>query len=312
MVTTSTAGTQLRRSMWLRQRGAMAWRRGEAPLVMLLPSSAVFIAVVLYPLISGMYLSLTETNPTTLESRFVGLQNYGHMLADAAFWTSLRVTVTYAMTTVLVELPLALGIALLLNEDIRGRWVYRGLLLLPWVMPNVAAAVIWGWLLSADYGLINFYLKSLGVIPQYIAWLARSDLALPSTIAVGIWKGLPFSTVVLLAGLQTIGRELYEAAEVDGAGALQRLRHIVVPALVPMMVLVVVLRFTWSFNTFDTVYVMTGGGPGWATYLLSIYMYLTAFSFRELGYGSALATVMLVILVALAGAFIRASSRSAD
>jgi multiple sugar transport system permease protein len=176
-------------------------------------------------------------------------------------------------------------------------------------MPNIAAAIIWGWLLSADFGLFNFYLKSLGVIPQNIPWLSRPDLALPSVIAVGIWKGLPFSAVVLLAGLQTISREQREAAEVDGANALQRLRYVVVPALLPLIVLVVVLRFTWSFNTFDTVYVMTGGGPGWSTYLLSIYMYLTAFSFRDLGYGSALATVMLIILICLSTVFIRATTR---
>ena len=292
-----------------------AWSRSQRqlPVVLLLaPATLIFLAIVLYPLLYGLYLSLTDTDPTTLQSRFVGLDNFAKMLRDQVFWISLRQTFTYATVTLLIEMPLALAIALLLNENSRGRWLYRGLLMLPWVMPSIAASVVWGWLLSADYGLLNYILTRVGLIHTYVAWLSRADLALPSVIAVGIWKGLPFTSVVLLAGLQTIPGELREAAEVDGANALQRLWHIILQHLRPVLVITLVLRFAWAFNTFDLAYVLTNGGPGYSTYLLSIYMYLTAFSFRELGYGSALAAVMLLILVVLAVVFIRTVSRKDD
>jgi multiple sugar transport system permease protein len=296
---------------WL-GRARARWRKHASIVILLAPASVAFVLIVLYPLVYGIYLGLTKTDPTTLQSQFVGLGNYVKMTRDTVFWVSLQLTLTYATMTLLIELPLAFGIALLLNEEIRGRWVYRGLLMLPWVMPNIAASVIWGWLLSADYGLLNYLLTRLGIIDHYVAWLSRGNLALPSAMAIGIWKGLPFTAIVLLAGLQTIPRELHESAEVDGANVLQRLWHITLQHMRPVLVIILVLRFAWAFNTFDLVYVLTAGGPGYSTYLLSIYMYLTAFSFRELGYGSAIATVMLLILLALAAVFIRTVSRKDD
>lgn len=278
-------------------------------LSLLAPATFIFIAIILYPLLYGIALSFTDTDPSTLSSKFVGAENYLRLLKDATFWISLRVTLIYATATVLVELPLAFGIALLLNEDIGGRWFYRGLLLLPWVMPNIAAAVIWGWMYSADYGLVNYYLTRIGLLPEYIGWLSNLRFALPATIVVQIWKGLPWTTVVLLAGLQTISGELLEAAEVDGANAWQRLWHVKIRLLIPIILIVVILRFAWTFNTFDLVYVLTSGGPGYATYLLSIYMYLSSFSFREMGYGSTLATTMLLILLVISTLFIRLVSR---
>lgn len=289
-------------------RGLPFYRRFQKNLLLfslLAPATLIFCGIILYPLLYGISLSFSDTDPTTLASKFVGLDNYGRMLKDSTFWISLRVTFIYATATVIVELPLAFAIALLLNEDIGGRWLYRGLLLLPWVMPNIAAAVIWGWMYSADYGLVNYYLTQLGLLPEYIGWLSNITFALPATIIVQIWKGLPWTTVVLLAGLQTISAELLEAAEVDGANAWQRLWHVKFRLLLPIILIAIVLRFAWTFNTFDLVYVLTSGGPGYATYLLSIYMYLTSFSFREMGYGSTLATTMLFILLVLSTIFIR-------
>jgi multiple sugar transport system permease protein len=283
-------------------------RRSELALF-LAPATLLFVGVVLYPLVYGLYLSLTETDPSTAQSTFVGFQNYGRLISDTVFWISLRVNLTYAVTTVVVELPLAFGVALLLNEQIRGRWLYRGLLLLPWVMPSIAAAVLWGWIFSNDYGLMNYYLQKLGLLHSAVGWLGNRDLALPATLIVQIWKGLPWTTVVLLAGLQTVPEELHEAAQMDGASAWQRLWHITVQYMRPVIVIILVLRFAWSFNTFDLVYILTSGGPGYSTYLLSIYMYLTSFSFREVGYGSTLATAMLLILLAISFVFIRTVSR---
>lgn len=285
------------------------FRKSLGVAALLAPATVVFIAVILYPLLYGIFLSLTDTDPTTLDSNFVGLNNYLRLAKDSVFWISLRITFTYAFSTVLLELPISFGIALLLNENIRGRWLYRGLILLPWVMPNIAAAVVWGWLYSSDYGLINYYLNQVGLIDRYVLWLSNIRLALPASIIIQVWKGLPWTTVVLLAGLQTIPEELREAAEVDGANAWQRFVYVTLQYMRPVLIIIIVLRFAWAFNTFDLVYVLTYGGPGFSTHLLSIYMYLTSFSFRDMGYGSTLATMMLIILLGLSAIFIRALSR---
>ena len=278
-------------------------------ILFLAPATLFALAIIIYPLFYGIYLSFTHTDSISLQSSFVGLKNYAKLLKDEVFWISLRTTFIYAFSCILIELPLAFIIAELLNQPIRGRWVYRGLLLLPWVMPSIAAAVLWGWIFSGDYGLINYYLGKMGIIHSNIGWLADGNLALPAIIIIQVWKGLPWTTVVLLAGLQTIPKEMFEAAQIDGASPLQQIWYITIQFLRPVLVIASALRFAWIFNTFDMVYILTSGGPGYSTYLLSIYTYLTSFSFQNIGYGSALAVSMLLILLAISVIFIRTVSR---
>ncbi len=284
---------------------SMAVRNRLFVLACLLPASIALVAIIAYPLVYGLYLSLTDANPLTLKSNYIGLENYRFLLEDDVYLGSLRRTITFTIAIVAIEFPLALILALMLNEPLRGRAIYRSLLLIPWVMPNVVAAVIWKWIYSPDFGLLNYGLKELGIIDSYMNFLSDPGRALPSVIAVGVWKGIPFSTVVLLAGLQAVPHDVMEASTVDGANAWQRFRDVTVPALLPIAVVVLVLRTVWTFNSFDLVYVLTGGGPGWATQLLSIYVYLSSFQYQQLGYGAAMAVTMLFVLAIPVAIFVR-------
>jgi multiple sugar transport system permease protein len=276
----------------------------------LIPASIALLAIVAYPFFYGFYLSLTNANPLTLQQDFIGSENYRVLLSDSVYRTSFRLTVIFTAAIVLIEFPLAMGVALMLNEPLRGRVIYRALLLVPWVMPNVVAAIIWQWIYSPDFGLLDFALWKLSIIDSYIDFLGNPDRALPAVIAVGVWKGLPFSAVVLLAGLQAVPADLHEAATIDGANAWRRFRDVTIPHLLPIIVVVLILRIVWTFNSFDLVYVLTGGGPGWATQLLSIYVYLSSFQYQQLGYGAAMAVSMLIALAIPAALFVRRTLHS--
>lgn len=276
----------------------------------LLPATIALLAIIAYPFFYGVYLSLTDANPLTQRQNYIGLENYQTLLKDDVFRSSFRTTVVYAFLTVAIEFPLAMAVALMLNEPLRGRIIYRALLLVPWVMPNVVAAIIWQWIYSPDFGLLNYALQKLHIIDSYIDFVGNPDRALSSVIAISIWKGLPFSAVVLLAGLQAVPSDLHEAATIDGAGAWRRFRDVTVPHLMPIIVVVLILRTVWTFNSFDLVYVLTGGGPGWATQLLSIYVYLSSFQYQQLGYGAAMAVTMVIALAIPAALFVRRTLKS--
>lgn len=283
----------------------IAARNRQFILLCLLPATLALLAVIAYPLFYGFFLSLTDANPLSLERNFIGFENYADILDDSVYQNSLWLTIRYTAIIVAIEFPLAMILALMLNEPIRGRAIYRAMLLIPWVMPNVVAAIIWRWIYSPDFGLLNFVLAELHIIDSYLSFTGDASRALPAVILVSVWKGIPFSTIVLLAGLQAVPADLYEAARVDGANAWQRFRDITVPGILPIIVIVIVLRAVWSFNSFDLVYVLTGGGPGWATQLLSIYVYLSSFQYQQLGYGAAMAVTMLIILAIPVAIFVR-------
>jgi multiple sugar transport system permease protein len=284
---------------------SMTFRNRMFIVACLLPASVALGAIVAYPLVYGIYLSLTDANPLTQQSNYIGLENYRYLWEDSVYRQSMVRTILFTVAIVAIEFPLALILALMLNEPLRGRAIYRSLLLIPWVMPNVVAAVIWKWIYSPDFGLLNYGLKEFGIIDTYMNFLSDPGRALPAVIAVGVWKGIPFSTVVLLAGLQAVPHDVMEAATVDGANVWQRFRDVTVPSLLPIAVVVVVLRTVWTFNSFDLVYVLTGGGPGWATQLLSIYVYLSSFQYQQLGYGAAMAMTMIFVLAIPVAIFVR-------
>ncbi|MCZ7545536.1 MAG: sugar ABC transporter permease [Anaerolineae bacterium] len=176
---------------------------------------------------------------------------------------------------------------------------------MPWVVPSVVAALCWRWIYAGEYGILNHMLQQVGLIQRPLQWLSTPDLAMPAVIAVGIWKWVPFMAVVMLAGLQSIPKELYEAAEVDGANIVQRFRQITMPHVRNLSLIATLLSFIWTFNHFDIVYVMTKGGPANATHLLSTYSYLSAFAYFDIGYAAAMAVVMLVALTVLAVPYLR-------
>lgn len=284
-------------------------QRKLAPYTLILPSVALMALVILVPLLRGLAMSFTKVDLINQETVFVRLSHYQRLLEDPIFWRALSNTAKWTIGVVTFQYLFGLGIALLLNEPIPFRAVFRGLVLVPWVVPSVVAALVWRWVYAGNYGILNHILQGMGLIRDPMEWLSDPKLAMPAVIAVGVWKWVPFMAIVLLSGLQSIPKELYDAAEVDGANIVQRFWHITLPSLRYLSMIVTMLSVIWTFNHFDIVYVMTKGGPANATHLISTYAYLSAFSYFDIGYAAAISSVMLVILLMFAIIYIRILSK---
>ena len=260
------------------------------------------------PIAAALWLSLHRRLPIFGVEEFVGAWNYVQLWSDDRFWAACRTTLYFTALSVTAELLLGLGLALLLDSltsarDGSSRWA-QVMIILPWAVPTVVSAQIWAWLYQPDYGLLNYLLRQSGIIAAPIEWLADPDWAIHAAVMMDVWKTTPFAALLLLAGLKTVPGELYAAARVDGAGAWERFRLITLPLLMPIVVIVLVFRTMDAIRVFDAVYVLTGGGPGNTTETLSIYAYKTLFQTLQFGYGSALATAMFVIVVALSSLYL--------
>lgn len=260
----------------------------------ILPNLLGIVIFLAFPLLYSLYVSLTHWDILGTP-RFVGLANYDELLTrDPMFWTSLRVTVTYVLLTVPSGLVVSLVLALIMNQKLRGIAVVRTAIFAPVVTSLVAVAIVWLWLLNTDLGLFNTALSLVG-LPR-LGWLTDENLALPSLALVSIWRGMGYNAVILLAGLQGVPRLLYEAASIDGAGSWSKFCHVTLPLLAPAIVFVVVTSVLASFQVFDIPFVMTGGGPGTATYVYNFYFFHRTFDLFQMGYGSAMAYVLFAIL----------------
>jgi multiple sugar transport system permease protein len=263
------------------------------------PGMLLFAVFVVYAVYTSFMLSFHEWDILNPEKPFVGLENYREVAQDARFWASVGRSIYFTIGSVLPTMAIALGLALLLNAKIRALGLFRTAFYLPVITPLVIAAIIWKWVYDADFGLANYYLERLGLIDEPLLWLSDASLAMPAVIIVNIWKGVGFNMVVYLAGLQAIPAEYYEAAEVDGAGPWQRFRKITFPLVAPTTFFLLVINTIGAMKTFDTIFVMTNGGPpgpGGATTTVVYYIYTQAFTFFRMGYASALAYVLFVLL----------------
>jgi multiple sugar transport system permease protein len=232
------------------------------------------------------------------------------MADTAAFWQSVRVTVIYTVGVVFGSYIVGLLCALLLNRPFRGRALARTLIIIPWAIPNVVTVLIWNWMLDANYGVVNYLLQTFHLIEENLRWRAMPDLAQISVTGVTVWTTYPVALVMLLAGLQAIPRDLYEAASVDGATAWQRFWHITWPGLAPVNIVLILLLSLMAFTRVVTIiYLMTAGGPAGATETLPIQTYLQAFKFFRMGYASAVGTVVLVIAVLFSIVYLYVTSR---
>ncbi|GAB3147470.1 sugar ABC transporter permease [Microbispora hainanensis] len=280
------------------------------------PVVIVTLVLVGYPLVRGVYLSLTDATegnmgrtigmnviPSTYE--FVGLKNYTDILTSAEFLGRLTWTVVWTVVCVALHVSIGLGLALLLNRPMRLRSLYRILLVLPWAVPAFVSAFIWRYLLNGEFGVVNAMLRAAGFAG--VSWLDDPFWAKVSVIACNVWLGVPFMMLALLGGLQAIPRELYEAAEVDGATPWQRFRHITLPGLRPVSSTVVLLGTIWTFNQFPVIFLLTRGGPGGATEILVTYAYRQAFEgIRNYSGSAAWGMVILALLVVMATVYRRA------
>jgi len=277
--------------------------------LLLLPSLLLVLAVAIYPVAYGVWLSFQSYN--LLRSpipRFVGLQQFADLAADRVFWTSVQNTVVWVVAGATSQLLVGLVTALALNRPgIKLGGVLRVGLLLPWLMPTVVAGHMWSLLLDSRLGVVNDLLVRAGLIREYVAWFAQAETAMAAVVLVELWRSFPFFTLLLLAGLQGIPEELYEAAEVDGADAWYRFLCITLPLLMPVIVAAVILRVISLVNAPDLMIVLTHGGPGLATQVLSLLAFNDAYTGFNFGAAAAVAVVMLALLMAFTSAYVRLS-----
>ncbi|MGL5878505.1 MAG: carbohydrate ABC transporter permease, partial [Xenococcaceae cyanobacterium] len=242
--------------------------------ILLLPALIVMLVVYAYPILRAFWLSVfTQNLGTELELVFSGLSNYGRMFNDGRFWQSLWNTTVFTTASVLSELILGIGVALVLNQAFKGRGIVRTITLIPWALPTAVMGVAWAWIFNDQYGVVNDILRRLGLIETGISWLGNPTLAMIAVILADVWKTTPFIALLLLAGLQSIPGDLYEAHSLDGATPWQSFWKITVPLLMPQIIVSLLFRFAQAFAIFDLIQVMTGGGPGGATETVSIYIY---------------------------------------
>lgn len=270
-------------------------------IVLLAPALLIISLVTIYPLARSLYISLRSWNLTRPNEGhpFIGLANYSYILGDPAFWQSLRVTLIFVVAAVILEILLAIGIALLLNRPFPGRTIVRVLALLPWAIPSVVNGIMWKWIFNPSYGALNGLLYSLHFIDKYIIWLGNSNLAMAAIVWADIWKETPFIMLLILAALQTIPIELYEAGKLDGTNAVQSFFYITLPLIQPVLFVAIALRTIWALKSFDLIYTLTAGGPSSATSVVGYYIYLKTFISLQFGRGAAASYVLTIFILLL-------------
>ncbi len=271
-------------------------RREWSAYLFLSPGLVLFSVFTVFALLFAFYLTFTQWNIIEPDRPFVGLANYSRMVHDEDFRQSVINTAYYTGATVPLTMGIGLLIALLLNQPIRFRGLFRTMYFLPVVTPFVVVAIVWKWLYNSDFGLFNYYLLKTHLINEPLMWLADKNLAMPAVVLMSVWSGVGFSMVIYLAGLQAIPQELYEAARVDGAGWWSQLRHITIPMLAPTTLFLMVMGIIGSFQVFTQIFIMTNGGPVNRTTTMVFYIYEAAFKFYEMGYASTLAYGLFALL----------------
>jgi len=293
--------------------GMSKQKRGDLTFMGLLiaPAALIMLVVTVYPLVRSFWISLLTWDLTrpAIGHPFAGLKNYQFVLQDPTFWQSAKSTLFFVVGAVTLEIVLGLALALLLNRDFIGKNIVRMLALLPWAIPAVVNGIMWKWILNPSFGALNGLLKSLGIIDQYVIWLGDPTLAMVMCILADVWKETPFIMLLFLAALQTIPKDLYEAARVDGASAIQNLFNITIPLISPTLFVAISLRTIWALKSFDLIYTLTAGGPSGSTTVIGYYTYLKTFVSLNLGRGAAVAYLMTLVVLALVLIYQRALYR---
>jgi multiple sugar transport system permease protein len=281
------------------------------PLVMLSPAVLVTLAIVFLPMMQALWMSLHDYvlfRPKNFD--WVGMQNFVAAWQDPVFWTALRHTAVWIALTVPAQMLLGLVTALLLNQNFPWRGLARALVIIPWALPSVVIALMWVWIYDSNFGVLNDLLLRLDLIKTSIPWLADPDTALYAIILTLTWQGFPFFAVMILAGLQSIPQSYYEAASIDGASPLRQFWHITLPGLSGVLMTATLLRVIWVANSIDVIFVMTGGGPGYATYTLPLYAFVQARTGLNYGYGAALAVSFTLVLLGFVLLYLRRAGRN--
>jgi ABC-type sugar transport system permease subunit len=306
-VDASAAGGRAARA---HQAGDLTRRRFELSdrqigVLFLAPFAVVACAFVIYPALESVRLAFHSRLPFRPTLTFVGLDNFRYVFEDPVFWAAARQAAVWTVASTVLQTAFGVGIALLLNQAVRGINVFRGLLLFPYMVPTVVIALIWRWMFNPELGIVNAGLKAAGLVRSDIYWLSDPTWAMASTIMLNVWKFTPFVVICVLARLTAIPPELDEAAQVDGAGVWERFLHVTLPQLKAVLAVVVVFRTIWTFNKFEEIYLLTRGGPGTSTFNLAVYAFEQATANLRLGVAAATGVIMLVFLFAGSVVYLR-------
>ena len=280
------------------------------PLWLLLPAFVPIFVFSVAPLVQGIYMGFTNYELGGGAARFVGLENFRFMLTDYLFWDSFKIGAIWTLAVTAGEVGLGFILASLLNAKLPGQALARVLVLAPWAIPPVIKGLMWRLIYHPDAGLLNNALRGAGILEQPINWLTSYTWALPAVVVVGIWASLPTTTIVLLAGLQSIPHELREAAAIDGAASWAQFKNVTLPLMRPVLTSITALQMMWNFNSFGLVFVLTEGGPSGSTRLPMLFAYEEAFRFGNLAYSSALGTAMVVVIGLVLVFYLRSQYRA--
>ncbi|MFC4660730.1 carbohydrate ABC transporter permease [Oceanobacillus aidingensis] len=277
---------------------AMKW----TSYLFVLPSAIFTLVFLVFPILYNIFLSFKNVTMMNLRSgsEFIGIDNYLKIINDPLFYTSLKNSIIFTIACMLFQFVIGFALALFLNKDFPGRNLFRSMLLLGWMIPIVITGTIYKWMLAGDTGVFNFIMEYLGIIDSPIYWLTDENMALVGTIIANIWIGIPFNMLILLAGLQGLPTQLYEAAKIDGASRFKQFIFITLPLMKPTIQILLMLTMIYTFKVFDLIFVMTGGGPVDATTIFPLYAYQEAFTNYDLSVGAAISSVMFVLLTIFA------------
>lgn len=292
------------------QRASSLDLKRNYPGYLLIAPAVIGIALIsVYPLVSGIVTSFQDKNMMEAASggigKFIGLENYTALFKDEVFLKSVTNTFTWTISNLVLQMILGVVAALLLNTRLKARFFYRTAVLIPWIVPSVVAALNWRWMYDPKNGIINIVLVKLGMIPEGIAWLGELPTAMPAVILESVWKGMPFVMLLILAGLQTIPEDIYEAAVIDGATRFQTLMRITLPYIKDTLLIAGILTTIHTINNFNAIWLMTAGGPLDSTEILFTYAYKKAFLQYDFGASAAISTIIFVLISILTMAYIK-------
>ena len=280
-----------------RSRSPLEKRYARLGGLLIAPTVLILCAVILYPLVSAIFLSFFSIYTPTLKGNWVGLANYVQVFGTGNFWAALLTTAIWTLGTLFLQIVFGVAMALLLNQNILFRSLARSLVLFPYFISTVVAVLVWRWLFNDLYGILSHVLIASGIITMPVDWLGKMPNAMASLVFVGAWKFFPFVVIAVLARLQTIPEQLYEAATIDGAGAFGRFFDVTLPQLKDVLTIVILLRTIWDFKEFDLIYLLTGGGPVNNTRTLPLIVYQQAFGLNQMGMAATYAVAMMLVML---------------
>lgn len=286
------------------------WRR-LSPYILVSPAVSVVLLIVAFPLLRAIIFSLQHYQLTDLKNvHFIGLANYLRAFREPLYWSALRTSLVWVVGIVSFQFVFGLLIALLLNQTFRGRALVRAVVLIPWVVPSAIVGLLWKWIYDGNVGVLNDLFKRFGLISTNVPWLTYGETALPAVMVAVIWAGTPFFAIMLLAALQAVPGEVYEAADVDGASEVQQFFYVTIPSIMSTIRTTTLLRIIWVANYVDIIWILTGGGPGYATTTLPVLAFVEAMRGLDFGFASAISITLALLLVGVVALYLRSIERS--